>query len=91
MKETRDKNVAEDENTFSKIELLPADQQRSLEVGEGEESEDAGEQLGGEFVDQWASSKLVHNSRLIFDCQVSPWLKLAAASSLVCCRADSES
>ena len=40
-----------------------ADQQRSLEVGEGEESEDAGEQLGGEFVDQWASSKLVHNSR----------------------------
>ena len=53
-----------------------ADQQRSLEVGEGEESEDAGEQLGGQFVDQWASSKLVHNSRLIFDGQVSPWLKL---------------
>ena len=34
----------------------PADQQRSLEVGEREEAEDGGEQLRGEFVDH----NLVH-------------------------------
>ena len=46
----------------------PANQQRSLEVGERQEAEDGGEQLRGELVDH----NLVH-ARLVFACQVAPW------------------
>ena len=55
----------------------PADQQRSLEVGEREEAEDGGEQLRGEFVDH----NLVHLSCLVFACQLALACQLAPWSA----------
>ena len=55
----------------------PADQQRSLEVGEREEAEDGGEQLRGKLVDH----NLVHLSRLVFACQLALACQLAPWSA----------